>query len=551
MLRILDFVVQPDDKNSTGYIVMEYVDGKSLREIIKMAAENERPLPAVDVVRYGLQILSALDYVHGRGYVYCDLKPDNVIHQRHRIKLIDLDAVCPINFRGDVWVTEFYSVPTEERKLRGTQVDMDLYSLGKTLNELLTASVEGAPRASPGPLSPGIDSLKLTLDRATEDRARRFPTAADMREQLEGVLRQLTALGGAKLTPVPSARFTAPAELLDDGLGQPPALDTWTDAPAGAAVPRFRALADGRPASPLVALRLPGTAPDRADPAAAFLAGMTTTDPDRLLTELGNHRPSPEIELARCRAHLVLRQYEEAGQCLARAERATGPADDWRVLWHRALLATHQQRITDAGELFTRVREILPGELVPRLALGYCAEQRGEHARAADHYRAVWRTDRAAASAAFGLARTLLAGGDRDGAVDILGEVPPVSRHYDAAQIAAVRMRVGRLGADPDDGRPHTADVVDAVRRLEPAGAGVTWVRLVTIVRQAALELLRANGDPDELPPGEVLGSPVPEHGLRLRLERSFRELAGQAEDDDQYGTLLDLAYAVRPRTRW
>ncbi|HEX4725168.1 MAG TPA: tetratricopeptide repeat protein [Pseudonocardiaceae bacterium] len=546
VVRIFDFVAE----NPTGYIVMEYVGGKSLYEIKQLARANMRPLPVADVVRYGLQILDALEYVHGRQYVYCDLKPDNVIHRRQRIKLIDMGAVCPIGFRGDVWGTPFYSAPAEERKTRGMQVDMDLYSLGRTLNELLTATVEER-LAARGALASGVDSLRLTLERATSaDWHHRFPTAADMREQLDGVLRQLIAARGAELAPIRSARFAASAELLDDGLGRPPTLELWTGAPASDAVLRTGVLADGRPAPPLVAARLAGTEPDRTDRAAAFLAGMTTADPDRLLTELRRFgEPTQEIELARCRVYLALRDYEAAARCLTDAERLTGRAD-WQVLWHRALLAVHQQRITDAEELFTKVRADLPGELAPRLALGYCAEHRGDHELAAEHYEVVWHTDRAAASAAFGLARTRLAIGDRDGAVRILDEVRPVSRHYDAAQIAAVRVRTGRLGDNGvGDGCPRPADVVDAARRLESAAH--TSTRLAAVVRQAALDLLRANGDPNDLYPGDVLGSPVTERELRLRLESSFRQLAEEADDDDQYGTLVDLANTVRPRTWW
>jgi serine/threonine-protein kinase PknG len=273
---------------------------------------------------------------------------------------------------------------------------------------------------------------------------------------------------------------------------------------------------------------------------------VTTADPDRLLTELRKFgQPTQEIELARCRAYLVLRDFEAARRCLADAERITGRAD-WQVLWHHALVAVHQQRITDAEKLFRQVRQILPGELVPRLALGYCAEHRGDHGMAAEHYEVVWHTDRAAASAAFGLARTRLAVGDRDGAVRVLDEVRPVSRHYDAAQIAAVRVLTGRLA---EDGRPRPTDLADAARRLESAAS--LSIRLATVARQAALELLRANGDPNDLYPGDVLGAPVTERELRLRLERSFRQLAKETEDDDQYGTLVDLANTVRPRTWW
>jgi serine/threonine-protein kinase PknG len=419
IVRILDFVIEPGDEQSAGYLVMEYVGGKSLHQLMVQAQAGQRRLPVADVVRYGLQILSALEYIHRRGYVYCDLKPDNVIHQRKRIKLIDLGAVCPIDFRGEVWGNESFMVPAEERKTRGMQPDMDLSSLGTTLAELLKRAPDGPQHSTDPALSPGVDALKLVLARATvRDWTCRFATAADMREQLDGVLRQLTALRGAELAPKPSTRFAGSADLLDDGLGRPPELDTWTGELAGEAVLTAGVLADGRPVPPLVADRLPGTVPDRTDPAAAFLAGVTTADPQRLLAELDEYRrryprPSTESELARCRANLALRNYAQAQDCLTQAGREAGRGD-WRVLWHQALLAMHKRGITDAENHFARVHSILPGELLPRLALGYCAEHRNDPAAAARHYDVIWRTDRAEASAAFGLARTFLAEGNRD-----------------------------------------------------------------------------------------------------------------------------------------
>jgi serine/threonine-protein kinase PknG len=540
IVRILDVVIDPGAETSTGYLVMEFIEGQRLDRIHQQA-----PLEA-NVVRYGLQILDALEYMHGRGYVYCDLKPDNAIRQRKRIKMIDLGAVCPIDFRGEVWGTEQFLVPREERDSRGMQVDMDLYSLGKTLRHLL--SPEGADptenRSQPAPARESTP-LELVLDRAAAtDWTRRFATAADLREQLEWVLRQLAAAEGTRLAPRQSTRFAGPAELLDDGLGRLPELDSWTGEPAGAAALRAGPVDDGRPVSPEVAVRLPSTVPDRSDPATAFLAGATTADPRRLLTELdAYHRPSVEIELARCRANLLLRDYPAALRALEKAGREAG-RHDWRVSWHAALLALHERRIADATRLFTSVHRALPGELVPRLALGYCAEHSGAVEVAQQHYAVVWQTDRAEVSAAFGLARTRLAGGHRTEAVRSLDEVRPVSRHYDAARIAAIRILAGRLDATP----PRAEHVAGAARRLE---SGATEMRLVTVVRQAALELVLDQDDPSDLPPGAVLGQQVTEDGLRLRLEHSFRELAGQSADDDQHGTLIDLANTVRPRTRW
>lgn len=550
IVRILDFVIDSRGDKPIGYIVMEYVGGKSLWEIKDLAQRGNRPLPVEHVVTYGLQILDALAYLHGRGLVYCDLKPDNVIHQRRRVKLIDLGAACERGFTGEPWVTRGFTVPRKERVTRGMQPDMDLYSLGRTLAALFANSPESCPPDSSGPLEAGLKALKLTLARATEDDFRkRFSDAAEMREQLEGVLRQITALRGNDFPPKRSARFAATVELLDNGLGAPPPLSRWTAGPATEAVLDTDLVDDATPKPETVAPALPAPLPDPADPAAGLLTTATTDDPQRLLVELANlGERSVESDLARCRARLALGELDDAEDALDAAARRAGD-DDWRIHWHTGLAKLRRGKSGDAGLAFGEVHRILPGELIPRLALAYCAEIGGAPADAARHFEVVWQTDRAAVGAAFGLARTHLARREpgRDRAVAVLDTVGATSKYFDAARTAALRVRSSRFG----EARPDEQDVTDAVGRLTALATtdAAGRARLVTVVRQAALRLLR-DGAP-KLPEGRVLGVPVTVHTVRLLLEISFRELAGQAADDDQHDTLIDLANTVRPKTRW
>jgi serine/threonine-protein kinase PknG len=79
--------------------------------------------------------------------------------------------------------------------------------------------------------------------------------------------------------------------------------------------------------------------------------------------------------------------------------------------------------------------------------------------------------------------------------------------------------------------------------------------RLAAIVLQGALDWSLAGGAAPggfewSLAALDLLGSPVTEHGLRERLSGTLRELARNASDADQHGTLIDLANAVRPWTR-
>ncbi|MGH3976956.1 MAG: tetratricopeptide repeat protein, partial [Pseudonocardiaceae bacterium] len=181
------------------------------------------------------------------------------------------------------------------------------------------------------------------------------------------------------------------------------------------------------------------------------------------------------------------------------------------------------------------------------------------------YYKAVWCRDRLQPSAAFGLARIYLYRGNRKEAVTILDEVPNVSRHYDAARIAAVRILSGRLAASPGNGLPTAADFRAAVSRLsalnldEGEERGASRERLTAAVREVALAWVRETGGNKQLNGDnvfghhveDILGTPIRERELRELLEKSFRALAQQASNPTDHHVLIDLANAVRRSTPW
>ena len=61
--------------SSAKYIIMEYVEGITLKKHI----DHRGALPEREVLYYATQILSALDYIHSKGIVHCDIKPQNII----------------------------------------------------------------------------------------------------------------------------------------------------------------------------------------------------------------------------------------------------------------------------------------------------------------------------------------------------------------------------------------------------------------------------------------------------------------------------------------
>ena len=86
IVGIYDFVTHGDQ----GFIVMEYVNGKTL---MKLRKENGGPLPVAEAISYVVEILPAFGYLDDMGLVYCDFKPENVMVEEETVKLIDMGAV--------------------------------------------------------------------------------------------------------------------------------------------------------------------------------------------------------------------------------------------------------------------------------------------------------------------------------------------------------------------------------------------------------------------------------------------------------------------------
>ncbi|MFY1669202.1 tetratricopeptide repeat protein [Plantactinospora sp. WMMB334] len=601
IVRIFNSVTHqdPQTREQTGYIVMEYLNGQSLQDVLEVAARGAEPLPIEHVLAYGHEILAALDYLHSRGLLYCDMKPANVIRCPERIKVIDIGGVRRIDdSSGPSVTTEFFRPPEYEIHRHGLTVRSDIHTVGRTLQVLFEVSDEGRPAGTPeNRIAFGVESFLRLVNRAVARRDRRFATAAEMSQQLTGVLREVLSLRTGRPHPARSVVFAPTPALLDGGLGAVPGLERWIRGATD--------LLDVTPPSPSSAAAggLPVPIVDPDDDAADLLATAGAADPRGLIEKLANSgRQSVEVQFALCRAYLAAGDLDRAARCLdeAVAELGARPDQDWRIRWHNALLCLARADVAAGSGEFDAVYTDCPGEIAPKLALGFCAEHLAEYARAERCYEAVWRRDNSVGSAAFGLARLRLRDGDRAGAVRILDEVPRESLHYERAGVAAVRILCGRLPAGvPSAGRggsgaggPTSGDLAEALRRL-PAlhldggnETGEARDRLTALVQVAALGLVRRDaqvrrddparvgaggvggvdaahavedrdadgrlGDADGLGDGgEVLGRELTEDDLRRRLERSMRVLAGQARTADDHGALVDLANTVRPRTRW
>ncbi|WP_406182893.1 tetratricopeptide repeat protein [Streptomyces sp. NBC_01006] len=219
IVRIYNFVEHLDQRTGSldGYIVMEYVGGKSLKEI---ANERRRPdgrrdpLPVEQACAYGIEALEALGHLHSRNLLYCDFKVDNAIQQQDQLKLIDMGAVRRMDDEESaIYGTVGYQAP-EVAEL-GPSVASDLYTVARTL-AVLTFDFQGYTNvfvdSLPDPEHIEVfgryESFYRLLVRATDpDPGRRFSSAQEMADQLTGVLREVVALQTGRPRPQLSTLF--------------------------------------------------------------------------------------------------------------------------------------------------------------------------------------------------------------------------------------------------------------------------------------------------------------------------------------------------------
>ena len=559
IVRIYNFVQHTSrDGETAGYIVMEYVGGKSLKQIRLEARQRGETVPLAHALAYALEILPALGYLHDRGLVYCDFKPDNVIQTEEQLKLIDMGGVRYIDDDGAIYGTVGYQAP--EIETEGPSPSSDLYTVGRAL-AVLTFDFRGfqgqykfrLPDSEP--LLIEQESFARLLRRATHsDPARRFQSASEMADQLTGVLREVLSAADGEPRPAFSALFSPELRAIGTDLAPVPANGDHGSAATGNGSGTSKGTRVSPPPVAEVVAGLPAPLADGTDPAAGYLATLAGLEPrqqaDALLTAVAGEAGVPPSVAASAETGLALVRAliaagDHAGAANRLADLSAANPSEWRIAWYSGLCELASSRPERAIASFGAVYDELPGELAPKLALAFAAEAAGDPGRARHYFQLVWTIDRSYVSAAFGVARTCLACDDRVGAIAAVAAVPETSSHHAAAQIAAVRLLV--VGGDAVSG----ADLRQADTRL--GRLALDDLRR----QQLGVEILRAALDwVESAPPADhrggalrILGCEPNERALRFGLERGYRALASLVPDPARRIELVDLANSVRPRT--
>jgi serine/threonine-protein kinase PknG len=475
-----------------------------------------------------------MGYLHRRGLLFCDFKPDNVIQTEDQLTLIDLGGVQRMGDRdSDLYGTVGYQAP--EVNEMGVSVESDLYTVARTL-AVLSLDFAGyqdearyatkLPPVHDVPAFGRYEALHRFLEKATSrDPGARFHSATEMAEQLVGVLRQVLAIDGGSPRPAPSNHFSA----------------------------ELGALADSHPWQ-----LLPIPAVDSEDTAAGVLATLALVGPDQRQAILSVTPRSPELSLSMARFAIDEGRFDDARQELETAEaRDSG----WRAAWWHGVLNLADGRPADARLFFDAVASELPGELAPKLAMAVSLETAAEAAsngadnttgdRAGDlndavrYYALVAQTDATYASASFGLARAFVRLGDREGAAAALRRIPKSSSAYVAAQVRLCSVLASQVNGD----KPALSDLTAAANTLDELTLDNSLrLPLVRDLHAQAVAMLLEGRAPDD---ESVLlgGARLDEFSQRTALEQALRALAKLAPTDYERFELVDQANSARPRT--
>ena len=478
-------------------------------------------MPVTEAAAYLLEVLPAIGYLHDHGLIYCDFKPDNVIHEGDAVKLIDLGGVR----RWDdtdaaIFGTIGYQAP--EVPKTGPTVASDLYTVGRSLAVLVldwpgwtSTDVDKLPDRTAHEALIEHDCLWRFLERAcAPDPADRFRDADEMADALHGVLCQVAAAVDGNPRPRTSIRYSPPRPRLDP-IG-------WQALPSPL-----------MPNHPRIANRVAGVA--EGDPEA--VARMVQVDEELSWADIA----------AVARAHCEIGHFAAADSVIGQLDAASPEAGEFAAVIDNArsyLLGVSALAEGDADRavrVFADAYATAPGEAACALALAVGRAAVGEPAgldEAADLFEQVAVTDPSWVLAIAGLAWTLSRLGRPVDAARVYTAVP--ASHPLRAEALTAACRLMEVG--PYD--EQTAQVAgDRVRTSANGPRGTDDAELAAALYAAAMAAIERGETV-----GPSVGGVMPTRAkLGTAAEGALLELADATPDVARRHELLDAAARVRP----
>jgi serine/threonine-protein kinase PknG len=393
-----------------GYIVMEYVNGKTLDQIME---EQGHPFAVEDAITYMLGILPAFTYLAKLGLVYCDFKPQNVMLEVLKdgtqvLKLIDLGTVIKYGPKPDA----VYGTPGffAREAVKTPSPETDLYTICRTLAYLVTQMDLGNPAFGLPPSEHykafrDYPALYRLLAKGTHtEPARRFHSAEDLADQLAGVLRQIA--GGQPGVPITSRLFISGILTTTGKIG------LRGEATLDEHDPAIRLLRAGDQA-----LRTGNYAS-----AHNFFAQATGANPK----SVDGHLRMAEILIDEGK-------FSDALAEITRVQRLS--PTHWKIAWYMGRLLEAQENYQAAAEQYRNLMADLPGELPPQQALARVYAHQGKDEEAVKLYNNVLKADPGNTEAIFGLTQALFRLKQWEEAVKILESVSQAAARYVDAQL--------------------------------------------------------------------------------------------------------------------
>ncbi len=242
--------LSPVDGAPVPYIVMEYVEGRTLREILKA----EGPLPPRRAMEITSDVAGALDFSHRNGLIHRDVKPANVmITTTGAVKVMDFgiaralsDNAATVTQTASVIGTAQYLSPEQAR---GESVDArsDVYSTGCLLYELLTGNPPfqgdspvavayqhvrenaAVPSSIAVAVPAALDSIVMKA--LAKNPLNRYQSAGEMREDLQRALDNRPVQAEAVLTDADRTQIIAASNAVPPQVPLDPAAQDYDDQP--------------------------------------------------------------------------------------------------------------------------------------------------------------------------------------------------------------------------------------------------------------------------------------------------------------------------------